>query len=94
LNFAIIAVVILGSVAQLLLLGTYHRVKPWSRVILRTVIVQVMAVLAATVLSLNWRLPFPAVYGVLPMPFVLTEVFVVLWYLMQRRSGSAPAEDD
>lgn len=91
---AIILVVVLGSVAQLLVLGIYHRVQPWSRVILRTAVVQVLAVLAATALSLNWRLPFPAAYGVLPLPFVLTEVFVIFWYLMQRRSDPQQAEDD
>lgn len=87
-------ILVVGGVVQLLLLGLWHRVRPWGVVVVRTILVQVLLVLAMTLLAMRWPFSFSAVYKGIPLVIAVPEALVALWYLLQRRGGGGYYGDD
>lgn len=81
------AVIIAAAVLQIIILGSWHRIRPWTRVLIRTLIVQVLACLAGTVLLQRWPFDIPTVYAGIQLPYVISELLIMVWYLVQPRTN-------
>lgn len=79
-------VLLVGLALQLYLLGRWHHVRPWGVVAIRTLVVQVLVVLAAGVLLQRWPFPVSPWWEDIPLPLVAVELVVAMWYLIQPRS--------
>lgn len=79
-------IVIVGTLVQIYLLLVWHRTKSIAAVILRTSVVQAMVLFAAITLHQRWPFSFPNEFREMPAAFLFAEGFVVIWYLLQRRT--------
>lgn len=81
------AVIFAATILQIFILGGWHRIRPWPRVLIRTLIVQVLACLAGTVLLQRWPFDFPTYYVGIQLPYLVSEALIMVWYLVQPRTN-------
>jgi len=79
-------IIAIGTVIQIYLLMVWHRTKSLGVVLLRTIVVQAMVLSAGVTLNSRWPFSFPNEFHGFSAAFLFAEGFVVIWYLLQRRS--------
>jgi len=79
-------ILIIGSIIQIYLLMVWHRLRPLGMVLLRTIVIQALVLFAGITLNERWPFTFPNEFEGFSAALLFTEGFVVLWYLLQRRS--------